>query len=104
MLIPQFSIRSMLLLTAGCAVVFSVVGLALRGHYWAAGVSIGVLSLVAAFVVYALFFALVWGAALVSSPPRRGTAGQLASSQPHPQPEPAESDDPPAGGNPFATQ
>ena len=39
-LIPQFSIRWLLLVTAVCAGVFSIFGLAVRGSHWAAGVSI----------------------------------------------------------------
>ncbi len=59
-LIPQFSIRWLLAVTAGCAVVFSVFGLAARGSLWAAGVSIAVGSLVLLLLVHAAAFGLLW--------------------------------------------
>ena len=40
-LIPQFSIRTLLIVTAICAAFFSVVGLAVRGSPWAMGVRFG---------------------------------------------------------------
>ena len=39
-LLPQYSIRLMLGITAALAGVFSIVGLAVRGHGWAIGVSL----------------------------------------------------------------
>ena len=45
MLIPQFSIRSLLIVTTISAVFFSIVGMAVRGSTWAMGVSAGVVSL-----------------------------------------------------------
>jgi len=60
MLIPQFSIRWLLALTTVCGVIFSVFGLAVRGHYWAMGVSVGVVSLVVLMSIYAAMFAGVW--------------------------------------------
>jgi len=60
MLIPQFSIRWLLALMTVCAVVFSIVGLAVRGTAWAAGVSIGIGSGVILVLVYGLLFAAVW--------------------------------------------
>ena len=50
----------MLALTAVCAIVFSVFGLAVRGSQWAAAVSIGIGSLVVLMLVYASVFAAVW--------------------------------------------
>ena len=60
MLIPQFSIRWLLGVTAVVAVVFSIVGMATRGSHWAAGVSIAVGSLVVLMLVHVLSFGLVW--------------------------------------------
>lgn len=60
MLIPQFTLRWLLGLVAVCAVVFSVFGLAVRGHGWAGAMSIAILGLVAAVTVYAVMFCLVW--------------------------------------------
>ncbi len=75
MLIPQFSIRWLLGVTAVCAVFFSIVGLGVRGHAWAAAVSIGIGSLVILAVVYALLFALVWAFSVTLSSLGRGRAG-----------------------------
>ena len=60
MLFPQFTIKRLLLLTAGCAVLFLVMSLALRGQVWAMAISIGVLSLVVAAIFYALAFVITW--------------------------------------------
>jgi len=60
MLIPQFSLRWLLGLVAVCAVVFSIFGLAVRGHGWAGALSIAILGLVAAVLAYAVLFCLVW--------------------------------------------
>ena len=60
MLIPQFSIRTLLIVTTVCAVFFSVVGLAVRGNSWAMGVSAGVLSLVVLAICGTFLFSLVW--------------------------------------------
>lgn len=74
MLIPQFSLRWLLGLTAVCAVVFSILGLAVRGSRWAGAVSVGIGSLVVLMVVYGLVFALVWVFSVASSSlGRRGT-------------------------------
>jgi hypothetical protein len=64
-LIPQYSIRWLLAVTAVCAVVFSVIGLAVRGHHWAMGVSIAVGALVVMMVVNAVIFGLIWIFSLV---------------------------------------
>jgi hypothetical protein len=65
MLIPQFSIRWLLGVTALAAVVFSIVAAGLRGHLWAVGVSVGIFAAIAALVVYALLFAAVWAVSLL---------------------------------------
>lgn len=74
-LIPQYSLRWLLMVTTGVAVIFSVVGLGLRGHKWAAAVSIGLSSLVVVVLVYGLGFAVVWGFSVITSTFRRGKAG-----------------------------
>ena len=71
-LVPQFSLRWLLAVTTVCGVVFSIVALGLRGHTWAAGVSIGILSLVVLALVYALVFAIAWLFSLVTSLVGRG--------------------------------
>ena len=74
-LVPQFSLRWLLAVTTVCAVVFSIAGLGLRGKTWAAGVSIGILSLVVLVAVYALVFALVWLFSALLSLVGRGPSG-----------------------------
>jgi hypothetical protein len=71
-LLPQFSIRLMLGVTALAAGLFSIVGLAVRGHGWAVGVSMGLASLVIMLGTGAGLFGLLWVFSLVS--PRRGGA------------------------------
>ena len=91
MLIPQFSIRWLLAVTALCAVVFSVFGMALRGHTWAAAVSVVVLSLVVVVWVYALLFAVAWFASLVIPETVRGrSAGRSPFAAVEPAGEPIE--------------
>lgn len=69
-LLPQFSIRLMLGVTALAAGLFSIVGLAARGHGWAIGVSMGLASLVIMLGTGAGLFGVLWVFSLVF--PRRG--------------------------------
>ncbi|MFZ5829374.1 MAG: hypothetical protein ACOY3P_04770 [Planctomycetota bacterium] len=78
MLIPQFTIRWMLGLTAVAAVFFSIVALATRGHYWAVGVSAAVGTLVVLMLVYAAFFCFV----SIAAPLTRVMAPSLGSRSP----------------------
>ena len=59
-LIPQYSIRWLLLITTASAVAFSIVALALRGHPWAIGVAVGLLALVVLGLIHGVTFALFW--------------------------------------------
>ncbi len=59
MIIPQFSIRWLLLVTAVVAAVSTFVGVAVRGSPWAWGVSIAVGSLVVVMAVHVLLFAVI---------------------------------------------
>lgn len=73
MLIPQFSLRWLLGVTAICSVVFSIVALAIRGQGWAIGVSVAVCSLVVVMAVYGALFGIVWLVSLVQGTmPKRG--------------------------------
>lgn len=69
-LLPQFSIRLMLGVTALAAGLFSIVGLAVRGHGWAIGISMGLASLVIMLGTGAGLFGVLWVFSLVS--PRSG--------------------------------
>jgi len=74
MLIPQYSIRLLLLITAGCAVVFSVFGLAVRGNTAAVGVSLAIAAAVLVLLAHAATFGLVWLFSVVGEPLRRKPA------------------------------
>jgi len=74
-LIPQYSILWLLAITTVCAVILSIVALGLRGHTWAAGVSIGILSVVILAFVYALVFAVAWLFSLIVGLVGRGPKG-----------------------------
>jgi hypothetical protein len=58
MLIPRFTIRTILAIMALCAVLFVMVGTAFRGQLWGWGIVIGVLSVGLTLLVHAAFFQL----------------------------------------------
>jgi hypothetical protein len=87
MLIPQFTLRTLLGITAGCAVVFSVLAFAVRGQPWAIGVSVAVGTVVVAMLVYAGLFGVLWLFSLIG-------AGRAARGR---------SPFRPAGSSPFRT-
>jgi hypothetical protein len=60
MLIPQFSIRSLLILTAVCGVACLILSLAIAGQAWAISVSVAIGSLFLMLLLYAVFFLAVW--------------------------------------------
>ncbi|MCC7474425.1 MAG: hypothetical protein IT425_03450 [Pirellulales bacterium] len=60
MLLPRFSIRTLFLLLSFVAIVSIIVGTAVRGEYWAWGVSIALLSLLLVALVHAALFAIMW--------------------------------------------
>lgn len=62
-LLPQYSLRQMLLVMTGCGVVFLAFSFAVRGAVWAVGIAVGVLSIALAMLVYAAFFGAVWAVA-----------------------------------------
>ena len=69
-LIPQYSLRWLLAMTAVCAGVFAVLAWGLQGHPWALGVSIGLGALVVLFVVFGLMFGLIWTVSRLFVPTR----------------------------------
>ncbi|MCX7425423.1 MAG: hypothetical protein NTW96_07340 [Planctomycetia bacterium] len=79
-LIPQYSIRWLLAVTACCAVLFSIMGLAVRGSQWAMAVSIGAGALVLMMTVYAMLFGLVWAFSLIGH--REPAAGSPFAASP----------------------
>jgi hypothetical protein len=60
MLLPRFSIRTLLVMLTACAAVVWIVGMAYRGQNWAWGASIGILSLGFVALVHAAWFGLIW--------------------------------------------
>jgi hypothetical protein len=60
MLIPQYSIRRLLALTASCAAAALVLAQAAKSAPWAVGLAACLATLIAAFGIYAGAFAGVW--------------------------------------------
>jgi hypothetical protein len=58
MLLPRFSLRTMLLIAAGVAVAAVFAGQAVGGRIWAMGVTAGLVSIALALLAQAAFFAL----------------------------------------------
>jgi hypothetical protein len=77
MLIPQFTLRWMLALMAGLAVVFLIVSRAAQGSAWAVGLSAAVAMLAFIVPVHLGLFFLVWLVSLRSS--RRQTRRLVAA-------------------------
>ncbi len=60
MLLPRFTIRTLLALLTVGAVASVIIGMAFRGQNWAWGASIGLLSLFVTALVHAAWFGTVW--------------------------------------------
>lgn len=73
MLFPRFTLRTILLVITGSALLFVVVGAAVRGHTWAVGVTAAVVSVLLAAVIHAGWFGIVWLIARLS--PAESTGG-----------------------------
>ena len=63
MLLPRFTIRALLVLLTVCAFICVVAGMAVRGHPWAWGVTIGLLSIGLTLFVHMAWFSAVWALA-----------------------------------------
>lgn len=85
-LIPQFTLRRLLLLMGVSSIFFLVLGNAVAGRPWAIAISLGVASLVAAFAVYAATFFLVWILSLIWKPRSDKVAANMPPSSPLPPP------------------
>ena len=87
MLIPKFSIRSLLGLMTVSAFFFLVVSLAVQGKTWAVSTSLAIASVLVAFTLYVAFFGVAFiFAAIVGGlrvKPQRATP--FATSEPPPQ-------------------
>ncbi len=67
MLLPRFTLRTILAITTAAAVFFLLVGTGFRGQAWAWGAAIGILSLGVAALVHAACFGIVWCFARLSA-------------------------------------
>jgi hypothetical protein len=77
MILPRFTIRALLVILTIGALVSVIVGMAFRGHYWAMGVTIGLLSLFFTALVHAAWFGIVWLVAQMTSRDETRAAGKL---------------------------
>lgn len=57
---PRFTIRTLLAMITLAAIVFVMIGTATRGQYWAWGVTIGLVSVIATALAHAAWFGIVW--------------------------------------------
>ena len=88
MLLPRFTIRTILAITTGSALVCVVFALAARGHQWALACSLGILSVgVTALVHAALFGLLQLFARLLGDPESHGSGTSSPSPAPGTLPE-----------------
>jgi hypothetical protein len=85
-LLPRFTIRTLLVILTASAAVFVMVGTAYRGQYWAWGVTIAIVSLIVTAFVHAAWFSLVKLMMRMSTPPPDlaglRSADQLRSGEP----------------------
>src|SRR5262245_2402112 len=86
MIMPRFTIRTALVGVTLCALVFVVVGMAVRGESWAWGITIGFVSLIITLIVHALWFFQVSRWAWLFSPPPALPTQARTSSPPIGQP------------------
>jgi hypothetical protein len=60
MLLPRFSIRTLLMMLTAGAVACLIAGMAYQGKYWALGVTIALASVVVTACVHAILFFMIW--------------------------------------------
>lgn len=80
MLLPRFTIRTLLAILTAAAVVFVMVGTAFRGQYWAWGVTIAIISCIVTALSHMAWFGIVWFFARM--PESRGAAPAAATPAP----------------------
>ncbi len=78
MLMPQFTTRFLLLLTAAAAFVFLIISLAFRGHIWAAGLTGVFFAVAITFAIHAASFGIAWTLSFMW----RGSASESESRTP----------------------
>ena len=99
MLIPQYSLRWLFGVMTACAGIFTIVAFGVRGHAWAAGLSIALGAFVLAMLSYALLFGLIWTVGALWPRMRARLAGQSPFLRPGASPGTAQAD---AAGKPAA--
>ena len=80
MILPQYSLRKLLAITVGAALICLVLSWGVQGYRWAFGISMGALSILAALLVQGVMFWFVWLFATLAdrkSAARRARALQL---------------------------
>lgn len=82
MLLPRFTIRTILVVVTICALAFVVAGMAVRGEQWAWGVTIALISLGVTGIVHAAWFGIVRAFARVPSQPPAAPARVVATGKP----------------------
>lgn len=60
LLLPRFTIRTLIAIVTIFAFAFVVVGTAVRGQYWAWGVTIAIFSLIITALSHSIWFGIVW--------------------------------------------
>ena len=95
MLLPRFSLKTILAVLSACTVIFVIAGQAYQGKAWAAGVTIALASIPICLLVHAMFYGIVGLFARVVSPqqvPARTSQGGIQRS-PDEQVEPGKQAD-----------
>ena len=91
MLLPRFSIRTVLAITTVAAIYFVFAGLGVRGHAWAAAIAIGAGSLAVVALVHAGFFGFIW--VLTGGTRRRPVEAPVLAEPTSPGPGPSPRDE-----------
>ena len=84
MLMPKFSLRWLLLLTAVCAGLSLIIAAAVKGHAWALAISFGFAAAWLTLAVHWIFFGLSWLIAVLAIRGRRPPQAPATPDQPPP--------------------
>jgi hypothetical protein len=77
MLIPRFSLRTLVIVMTAAAVVSCAGAFAVRGHHWAIAFSVALLSLVLTLLLHAAFFLVAWVLSYVRGGQRLATSANF---------------------------
>jgi vacuolar-type H+-ATPase subunit I/STV1 len=73
-ILPQFTVRTFLWLTAALGVVSLVIGRAVRGDLWAQSFSMAVLFIVVAFILFCMAFSVAFVVASIFHKPNQASS------------------------------